>query len=529
MSKKNPLFERILAGFAPGMAANRAANRLRYQHIVKAGRAWEGSGTNYGRFRDALIGGDQNTQNADSLPIIRGRCRHLIRNSDRISGASDAFAALLVGTGIMPQLPEDVESIWNDWATDCDIEGRLTLSGLQFLLAETLFQTGEALIRIIPDRNLARAVPFKVQILEGDFLDLGKTEDLPRGAAIKNGIEYDRNGTIVAYWILPHHPDDDSFGALLQKSSRHAAESVIHIMNPRRPGQVRGMPLMAPVLAKLDDIKKYSEAEIQRKKLEACTGLFITQETDPAAGMSMFDNLQAKATAEQSGNETGTSAPVALSPGMVYQGRPGDKIEFLQPRAAGGFGEYIRICWEEAANPLMLTYEEISGDLRQTSFASLRGGRTTVRARRAAYRKRVIVDGFLQKIWRHFVRFAQLNPALRGMDFGPRPVWYGPKIDGVDNLKDAQAARLQLEGGLGTLAGTLRENGLDWRDVMRQRAEENRFAQELGLPLPYPPDPTGTPFVPDEEEQEEDEEGTTPEQPDNQPDRGRQENDEENA
>jgi ClpP class serine protease len=57
-------------------------------------------------------------------------------------------------------------------------------------------------------------VPLKLQILESEHLDASKDQALPNGNVIRSGVEFDKTGKRVAYFIYKEHPGDSSFASL---------------------------------------------------------------------------------------------------------------------------------------------------------------------------------------------------------------------------------------------------------------------------------------------------------------------------
>jgi capsid protein len=51
----------------------------------------------------------------------------------------------------------------------------------------------------------------------------------------------------------------------------------------------------------------------------------------------------------------------------------------------------------------------------------------------------------------------------------------------VDQVKEAQAAKLRMEIGVSTLESECADQGLDWEDVLEQRKRERDRMEELGL------------------------------------------------
>ena len=116
-------------------------------------------------------------------------------------------------------------------------------------------------------------VPLQLQVLEADHLDSWKTGELARRRLHPAGHRVRRLGRRRAYWLYPTHPGDGR-GALV--SHRVPADRVLHLFERLRPGQVRGVPWFAPVMLKLRDLDAYDEAELVRKKIEACFAAFVT-------------------------------------------------------------------------------------------------------------------------------------------------------------------------------------------------------------------------------------------------------------
>jgi capsid protein len=63
-------------------------------------------------------------------------------------------------------------------------------------------------------------------------------------------------------------------------------------------------------------------------------------------------------------------------------------------------------------------------------------------------------------------------------------VWRGPGRGVVDPTKEAQGAQMRMDGMISTLDVEAAEMGLDWEDVLEQRAREIDRMRELGIPEP---------------------------------------------
>ena len=119
-------------------------------------------------------------------------------------------------------------------------------------------------------------IPLQLQMLEADFLDQARTMGLVNGHVME-GVQFDEMGRRVAYWLFSYHP-----GGVLILNPRGGivsqpvpADQIMHVYRVLRPGQVRGVPWLAPVMMALRDLDDYCDAERVRKKVEACVTAFV--------------------------------------------------------------------------------------------------------------------------------------------------------------------------------------------------------------------------------------------------------------
>jgi hypothetical protein len=75
------------------------------------------------------------------------------------------------------------------------------------------------------------------------MLDADTWPGMPTGNFIRSGIELNKYGRRVAYWMYRQHPGDRVMGRTPspQELLRIPAEQVAHMFEPERPGQLRGV------------------------------------------------------------------------------------------------------------------------------------------------------------------------------------------------------------------------------------------------------------------------------------------------
>ncbi len=204
-------FDRALGVLSPGMGVKRARQR---QALSVLTRAYEGAKP--GRRTEGWIapGTGANAELGPALSRLRARSRDLVRNNPYAAKAVQALVSNMVGTGLMPRartsdggLTGEADRLWAQFAAECDADGLTDFAGLQALIVRALVESGEVLVRLRPRRlSDGLVVPLQLQVLEPDHLDAGRSEELPGGGYILQGVEFDPIGRRVAYWLFPRHP-----------------------------------------------------------------------------------------------------------------------------------------------------------------------------------------------------------------------------------------------------------------------------------------------------------------------------------
>ena len=94
----------------------------------------------------------------------------------------------------------------------------------------------------------------------------------------------------------------------------------------------------------------------------------------------------------------------------------------------------------------------------------------------------------------------------------PTACWFWDGMEHVDPVKEAKAAVTRVNGNISNLAIECAKNGLDWEDVLIQKAREKKRMIELGLSdADFDPDNNETDNEEDDEENDPDESDAAPE------------------
>lgn len=381
------MIDRAMKAIAPSLAARRAEARVRIataearERLLQAYDAAAVGGRQAGWRRPAT---SATTEIQPSLGMLRASARDLVRNNAHANRAVRVICAHVAGSGVRPRSlvdgmpPEDAEALrraardqWARFVENCDPEGRTDFYGQQRLLMRAVAESGEALRIWFPVEDRGRLF-WRCRVEEGDLLDHQRNEELRGGGRIVQGVEFSAMGGRVAYWLHDRHPGDRFGGMTRYESRRVEARFVDHAFELLRPGQVRGVSWFAPVAVPIRDIADLAEAEVVRKKLEACIAAVVTNANEDPAGRPAI----APATDDDGAPlTTATGEPIErLRPGMVLQARPGWSVDYKAPPASDGLVEHMKERLHAIAAGIGVTYHQITGDLSEANYSSLRGG-----------------------------------------------------------------------------------------------------------------------------------------------------------
>lgn len=331
--------------------------------------------------------------------------------------------------------------------------GVRNLGGLQAAAYRAMEQDGEVLVRLRARRpSDGQPVPLQLQLLEIDRLDSAKGGR--RGAKIIiNGIEYDPLGKRVAYWLFEQHPGEVLGPRMARTSSSPVpAERIIHLFNPERPGQGRGFTRLAPVISRVRDLQLYEDAEAQRKNLESRLSVIASGDVNSMGPLGPEDH-RTPDQRSQSG-DLGT-----LSSGSIIQVPLGLNITTVQPNAVPGYVDYVKLQLHLIAAGMGITYEMLTGDVREVNFSSARVAILEYRRNAEQVQWLTLIPGLCEPIWRAFIDAAVLANILKTPDYACD--WATPKWDCVNPVQDVAAELDAIAAGLCTISESLRRRGME--------------------------------------------------------------------
>lgn len=458
------------------------------------GTAWDSSSAGRRALNWGVTTGSINALLSGDVVTLRERSRDEIRRNPWAAKAAESFVANAVGTGIRPKPQTQDETFraelieaWREFVDEADADGTSDLYGLQALACHSFFEGGDCFGRFRSRRvEDGLSVPLQIQVLEAEMCDSSRNEVTARGRIIRAGVEFDGRGRRRAYWMFRTHPGE------YLRSLRDYGESIpvparqiFPIYRVLRPGQVRGIPGLAIVLAMLHEIRETDDAYVLRTKIQ---NLFATFEETPGPEESVLDS-------DTDDTDDDDVAMPTVEPGSHTLLPPGHEIKFSKPPEDGtSFEAFLRSKLRGVAAGAGVTYEQVTGDLSGVTFSSIRAGLLEFRREMEQVQRNVLIFQFCRPVWRRWFETAVLSGRITIPDAERdnvsrllRPQWQAPGWEYVDPEKDVRAAVRKIRAGLSSRSIEAGKLGVDVEELDVEIARDNARAEALGLVLDSDP------------------------------------------
>lgn len=465
--------------------------------FAKASRALAPTSTHTAYYKGARHdnwAGDWNMGQLSASQVLRmdltalvDRSRDLVMNNTTIARIPTLFAENVTGKdGIVYQAAvkfanenyndranKALEAAWYRWAENhrwVSADRRMSWLEVETMLDEVEATDGETFTRLLP--GFDNPYRFAVQVLDTDQIDRRYNEDAgPNRNAIVMGVEIDRWGAPVAYHVWPNHP-----GEIGRRGERMRipAEQIIHQYIAHRPGQVRGIPWIAPGIIEAVQLGEYTEAEVVAARVAAAKMGFI-EPSDGDAVPEVKRDASGRIIAETWDATPGT---IERIDGKFKEWNP------LHPN--GNYDAFEKAIVRRLATSMRVSYMSLSGDLSQTSYAS---GRLGYLAERMVYqtlhqRKIRRVHSVVHRAWLTQALLAgQIDYPSFDADTLSAAVWHPRSFPGIDVGKETDAADHKVSMGIDTLTRLAAEEGRDIEDIAKERRRELDIFAKYGVPV----------------------------------------------
>jgi len=428
------------------------------------------------------------------LQSLRTRSREQSRNNDYARRFIAMVKSNIIGpNGIIMQskaadpdgqadkLAQDaIESTWREWSRYCDAAGRLTLTEMCRLIIATVAVDGECLVR----RVNAGPYAFQLKLIDPELLDIRYNETRPGGNRVRMGVEMDKHGKPLAYYLL-----DDAHADLYQSSYytgkhiRVPADEMLHLYLPEMIDQSRGVPWMASALVRMKNLHGYEEAAVIASRIGA-------------SKMGFFHAADGEGPEALADDETPDGEFIQDAEPGAFEVLPEgyDFTAFNPDYPHQQFGDFVKATLRGIASGLGVAYNGLANDLEGVNFSSIRAGVLEEREQWKTLQQ-WFIDAFMRPVFESWLdmqlaigtirvptKAGVLKPLpqdrfekFRKVSFQPRRwAW-------VDPLKDMAANEKSIELGLKSRSEIIRDMGRDPDDVWAEISRENKILQDAGI------------------------------------------------
>jgi len=460
------------------------------------------------------------------LPRMIRYARDRSRKNPELHDALRTRGTNVFGTGITAislfdnaEVRHAIDAKWQRWSgrTDCDFYGMLHFPALCRLALRQRDDAGGCFIRAIytpPSDKLE--VPFQLQLIEPEMLDISMTQRLPNGGKIIGGVELDARGKRVAYWFFKEHPHNPLGGAPLERTRVPLAE-IFHMFEIERPAQTLGNPRAYTATTDIRSLDEYEYAELERKKNTSSGYLFIKSPDNSAVeGFGRAKTFQPGEgeEGEESAGAGGREDYIGeIEPGSVIRGYPGEEMQNTEPAKTDDlYPEYVKGKKRSAARSMGMSYESYTGDLEKVNFSSIRVG---LNQEESKYRTEqdLYAATFLTWVWEKWMDIAVMAGALDLPNYFAKRIayqevmWQAPGWKYVNPLQEIKALEVEVDMGLISKSQAAAQRGRNFEDVVARRAADKALEKSYGVFVP-PKEATETtipaePENPDKKDKEE--------------------------
>lgn len=482
------------------------------------------------------------TELSGESETMAARAYDLERNHGIAAGAIRTNVDNIVGTGLRLSAKPDyralgrdkawadewaknVEAKWRTFANSVDFDAarQLTFGGMTVLQLRTAFLAGEGLALALWLEEAERpGAKWRTTLQAVDPARLCNPDGVLTGQNLRDGIEISIYGEPLAYWIRRTHPAETYLVREVKAGwervparTSFGRRKVIHLYEKLRAGQSRGKTILAPVMAAFKMHDHYQRIELQTAVVNSMIAAFV--ETP----------LNGEQIAQMFGGETGddgnalissrNSWNVKLEGASIIPLHPGDKLNPFTPnRPSTAYAAFVEAVLRYIGAGINMPYELIMKDFSKTTYSSARAA--LAEAWRYFMGKREwLATQWCDPVYELWLEEAISRGDVEAPDFYDnraaycRCEWIGPGRGYIDPQKEAQAAQTRMQSSVSTLERECAEQGLDWEEVLEQRAREKEVAESLGLEdVHVPPAQGGAPGMGDEPAGNDNEDDTAP-------------------
>jgi capsid protein len=459
-----------------------------------------------------------NTANASNTSLDYSRwanlaygARTLYMQNGIAATIVDRLVASVVNTGLILQAITDnledskiIEKNFKLWADNpylCDYSQQRNWSELQAQIYQLSLVYGDVLV--VAHASKQNNLPV-IQVISTDKLTNPLNANLPEGHYMQDGVQINKVGKQVAYWVTAANGTVKKISAYGRVSGMKRTAWLVYGHRTRRVNGVRGYPPLSVVYEFLKDVDKLSKANIKKGLLSSQIAAFVKKNMVESNSLPDFNPLaeaagrttDKKLTTTDSDNDVNFREHSILDSTVVTGLNAGEEIVQIKQESMGtDFISYqqaqIKICayaLEVPPNVFGMEYDQSFNATQATNNQF----NAVIEAKRTA-----LINQHYNHVYSSFILGLAVNNSLstsnnivkafterNGLAFYGYCVcdWIGKVIQTSDLKKTTAALVEQVKNGFSTReqATNKLNNGSFENNIVKLSEEKNKL-EELGL------------------------------------------------
>lgn len=403
------------------------------------------------------------------------RAREFDRSNMILGQGVDRLVDNVLQDGLAPdpdsgndEVNDALKAFWWDWTsrpTACDAGRRLTFDRMAKLTLRSVITDGDILHLLLKERGCLQPI---------EAHRLVTPHNTTRN--VVHGVLLDEFGGPIEYWIAPESSDRYHLVDRVKDVARRRAFDengeplVLHVYNPKRFSQSRGISAFNPITFALGMHDDLQFANLVKAQVAACVALF--RELPESAGVLPRPAVGPQADEEM--DDGSTRRREGRFPGGDYEGRPGEKLIGFSPNIPNPeFFEHASMILGFIAATLGIPVAVLLLDPTKTNFSGWRGA---IDQARMGFRniQGWMRSAFYDPVYRWKVgqwtavdrAFADL---VRRTGADPYSVkWQLPRWPYIEPLKDALADAMRIEKNLSSPRRVAADRGEDYDELVEE-------------------------------------------------------------
>lgn len=508
------VLDKVIGYFNPGAGLKREVARAKstvVRTFMNSGYSESGAS----RHKKSMRGWTANSKSPqedidNNLDLLRQRSRDLFMSAPLATSAIKTNRTNVVGAGLRLKSRIDyrflgltreqaeewevnTEREFELWALSkwCDTQRLNNFYELQQLALLSWLMNGDG-FGVIKHTSPTNWMPYglRLHMIEADRISnpdtissFGTQGKAKNGNRVFNGVEIDKDGAVVAYYICNQYPNSiigpgkKEWQRVEAHGSKTGRPNILHLMESERCEQYRGVPYLAPVIEGLKQISRYTEAELMAAVIQSFFTAFITVKT-PASEEPFGPSIEEGQEIETDPNS------YEMGPGTINVLGENEDVKFGDPtRPSSGFEPFVNAMAKQLGAALEIPFELLT----KSFMASYSASRAALIEAWKAFkmRRNWFAADFCQPVYELWLIEAIARGRITAPGFFNDPSiqmawskadWNGPAPGQIDPVKEVDAAIKRVNQGFSTREReTIELTGGDWDKNVIQVQRENEL------------------------------------------------------